>query len=376
VHHSPPPDGHPSALPRAVVGQPTVTLSPVPWWRPYRHSLGLCFLLLAAVTIKYGVSLHPNWFRFVDAAARWPDASQSLLAVGDRALLSNVAPSWLAGAVRATTNEAYVALSAVLTAGALTLPLLVSARTRGRSFAQLYFLVIAGGALAPVLLMWVGGYDAILACGLVIGAMCRSRWIGALGWLVAAITHSAVAIPAFLAWAAFILINESVRGDRRSVFAASMRLRLPLGALILGCVAIRLVTDIWGGSTDRLALFRAIPFSAIVESYAASWPWVLISGLGITWVLLLWPPVRRVRGTRVFTALAAGIVLLTPLIAVDQTRVTALILLPLTLAWIDSVASQVPDDEFRPVWRWMLVPALLVPIPVVWMGVSYWPHGL
>jgi len=342
------------------------------WWKTNRFALGLALLLLITVFMKYGLSLHPNWFRFVNAAALWPDASDSLLAVGDRALLSNVAPSWVAGAIRATSDKSYIGWSAFLTSCALVLPLLIAAGPRNRSFAQLYFLVIAGGAIAPVLLMWVGGYDALLVCGLVIGTSARSRWVAAIGWFVAALTHSAVALPALLLWATFLLLTANPRPWMRSVRS----LWLPAGAVALGCLTIRQITDIWGGSTDRFTLFRAIPFDGILQAYAASWFWIIFSGLGITWVLILWPSIRRLHSTRMFALLAAGTVLVAPLIAVDETRITVLLLVPVTLTWIDAVSGSLSPDEFRPIWRRMLVPALLAPIPVVWIGVSYWPHGL
>jgi hypothetical protein len=334
----------------------------------WTNPLGLSVILLVSVSLKYGFSLHPNWFRFLDAANQWPDASSSLLAVGDRALLSNVATSWLAGALGATTENSFIVFSVALTALALILPILLAPAGVARSFSQLYVLVAAGGSLAHVLLMWVGGYDALLVCALVVGALSRNKWIAAAGWFVAAFSHTSVAVPALALWIAFKLLDKPREEDKsptQSIFLAS-------AAIALGGLAIKLTTNAWGGSSDRLTLFRAIPFQAVLESYAQAWIPILFSGLGITWALLFWKRIRVLRSTRIFFLLALGTIVLVPLIAVDQTRISALILFPLSLSWIVSVSSQIETVKLNQVWRWMLLPALLAPIPVVWMGTAYW----
>ena len=338
------------------------------WTHIWSSPLGLGVLLLAAVSIKYGMSLHPNWFRFLDAATQWPDASHSLLAVGDRALLSNVATSWLAGALGATTEQSFIVFSAALTALALVLPILLAPTGVALTFSKLYVLVAAGGSLAPVLLMWVGGYDALLVCALVIGAMSKIHWIAAAGWFVASFAHTSVAVPALVLWAAFTLLNTSREANKKPVQV----IVLSSAAVALGGLAIKITTNIWGGSTDRFTLFRAIPFDAVLESYAQSWLLILLSGLGITWVLLLWKSIRVMRSTKIFFLLALSTIILTPLIAVDQTRITALILVPLMLSWIASVSTHIETERLNTIWRWMVIPALLIPIPVVWMGTAYW----
>jgi len=345
------------------IGTPQSRLRQI-WSNP----LGLSVLLLVTIGLKYGISLHPNWFRFLDAAIRWPDASSSLLAVGDRALLSNVATSWLAGVLGATTEHSFIVFSAALTALAFILPILLAPEGLARTFSQLYVLVAVGGSLAPVLLMWVGGYDALIVCAFAVGVLSRNLWISACGWFVASFSHTSVAIFALLLWAVFTLVDKPrnfVRLPTRSVLLSS-------SAVALGGLGIKLTTDFWGGSTDRLTLFRAIPFEAVLQSYAQAWVPILFSGLGITWVLIFWKCIRELRSTKIFFLLALGSIIMVPLIAVDQTRITALILFPLLLSWIVSVSFQIEIAKFNKLWRWMVIPALLIPIPVVWMGTSYW----
>jgi hypothetical protein len=324
---------------------------------------------LLIVTVKYGIGLHPNWFRFSDAVETWPDMAGSLLAVGDRALLSNSAHSWIAGALGLPGGGWYIALSLAMTAVALTLPYLMRHKPDEETFRRLALLAVVGGALAPVLLMWVGGYDALLVIGLTVGALARTPVIGGVGWFVAAATHSAVAIPAAAACIAFVSISRHV-SLRRGVSCATAA----VAGLALGWLVMRVATDHWGGSTDRLALFHAIPYHLIIESYLAAWPAILFSGLAFVWVLLLSKPIRERTSTKIFGTFAIIIVLLTPMIAVDQTRITALLLVPLTLTWLDRLATE--GLTLRRIWRRSILPAVVLPVPVVWMGVSHWPYWL
>ena len=229
-----------------------------------------------------------------------------------------------------------------------------------------------GGSLAPVLLMWVGGYDALLVCFLAVGALVRNRYVSAVAWALAAFTHSSVALPAALLWIGYIALNE--RGWRiRKTWACAVT---TVAACLVGYAAIHLLTDSWGGSTDRFALFRQIPFDGILQCYANSFPALIYSGLGITWILVLLPSLRRLTATRIFFALALAVILVVPLVAVDETRITALIMVPLTLAWIERVSVAVPAPTVGRIWRWVLVPALVVPVCVVWMGDIHWPYWL
>jgi hypothetical protein len=123
-------------------------------------------------------------------------------------------------------------------------------------------------------------------------------------------------------------------------------------------------------------MFRQIPFDDILQCYANAFPAIVFSGLGMTWILVFLPSLRRLTATRIFFALALAVILVVPLVAVDETRITALIMVPLTLAWIDRVSVALPAPTIDRIWRWALAPALVVPICVAWMGSTYWPYWL
>jgi hypothetical protein len=324
---------------------------------------------LGIVIVKYGVSLHPNWFRFDGALDAWPDMGASPLAVGDRALLSNAAPAWIAGAGQLPQGTAYTAYSIGLTLMALGLPFAMRLRKVDRLFVPVYAVLLVGGSLAPVLLLWVGGYDALLVIGLTLGALSRRLDLRTCGWFLASVTHASVALPAAIVWLTFHLC---CRPTTRQQF---VRLALPVGVgLAAGYLTIRLATESWGGSTDRLALFQAIPYHLIMEAYLGAFPAIVLSGLGIGWLLIALPRSREEQSTLVFAACAAIVVLTIPLVAVDETRVTALVLVPLTLAWLDRLALSASSMRRLP--NWVVAVAVVLPVPVVWMGVSYWPYWM
>jgi hypothetical protein len=337
--------------------------------RVLRSPATIAAVALSLVVLKYGVDLHPNSFRFSEAVGSWPDLTDSLLAVGDRALLSNAAPAWLAGALGLQPGTVYLGFSLALTVAALGLPFAMRCREVDRAFLPRYGVLLIGGSLAPVLLMWVGGYDALLVIGLTIGALARSAPVSTLGWFVASVTHASVAMPAALVWLVFRAASGSTQGPRLRYSALSAIVGLGVGFAV-----IRAATDAWGGSTDRLALFQAIPYELIWQAFIGALPAILFSGLGIGWLLVLLPSCRRLRATRVFVACAACVVLAAPLVAVDETRITALILVPVILAWLDAWATQADSAPRLP--RWVVAAAVIVPIPVVWMGIPYWPYWL
>ena len=69
-------------------------------------------------------------------------------------------------------------------------------------------------------------------------------------------------------------------------------------------------------------------------------------------------------------------VIVVPLIAVDETRILALCLVPVTLAWLTQVSARLTTQQVRLLWRHYGLLAALVPVAVVWMGTSYWPYWL
>lgn len=335
---------------------------------PWVVAAALASIALVAVTLKYGISWHPEWARLHDAAVNWPAMGEStLIAAGDRALLSNISLAWIAGALQATSVPAYFALCWAAVVVALILPFAM--RWNRPAFARLAFVVVAGGSLAPVLLAWVGGYDAIVAIAAIIAGLSRRTWLSAIGWLVLGLSHSAVAIAALLLWLPVMwVVGWRTPADRRVRATASVL------AVAVGWLAIRGLTDAWGGSTDRFTLFRSIDPSAIAASYLSAAPLVVFGAMGVAWLLFLDGRLWSLRSTRrmLVVALLASVAL--PLVAVDQTRIVALALVAGTMTWLDDATNRTgayePDGAL---WRTWAMAAAIVPVPVVWMGAVLYP---
>lgn len=334
---------------------------------PHWQGVALGFVLIALSVATYGAGLHPEVRRFVDGAARAPDLGASLLREGDAALMANGSLSLIGGALRVTTEPRFIALAAITTVLALCCPLFCRPWGTADRFPRIMFLVLLGGPLAHVLLMWLGGYDALAALAMILGALSRRPAVVFASWAVAAFTHAPVAVIGLALWWAVLLGTSGPYGQHFSRCG-----RWSAAGVVSGWVAIQALTDLWGGSTDRLALFRAIPFEGILECYVRSLPLMLFSGLGATWVLLTWRPLRNLRVTRVFLAVSAAATLGLPLIAVDETRIIALCLVPATLAWAAQAAREVSSEDVRLIWRRHVWVAALVPVPVIWMGSAYW----
>ena len=337
---------------------------------PWAVTSALAGAAVAIVTVKYGLTWHPEWARLHDAALNWTSMKDSaLITAGDRALLSNVSLAWVAGALQATSVRAYFVLCWSAAVVALLLPFAM--RWRSPSFARLAFVIIAGGSLAPVLLAWVGGYDAIVAIGAVIAALSRRPWLSAAGWLLMGFSHSVVALAALLLWAPVVWA-----GGRDTARARGTRIATGAVAVLIGWLAIRSVTDAWGGSTDRYALFSAIDPTAIAASYLSAAPLVLFGALGVGWLLMLDQRIWSLRSTRTMLVVALVAAVGLPLLAVDQTRIVALALIAAILAWIDDAAEAAdltPGTDGGRLWPTWAVAAAIVPVPVVWMGAVLYP---
>ena len=323
--------------------------------------------------VKAGFGLHPEWHRLQDAAAHWPTVMDSpLIMEGDRSLLSNMTTSMLSGLLGARTPMGYLAVSAALTAIAIALPLLMPAIRSSRTATRLAFVMIVGGATPAVLLSWIGGYDAIIVVAITIAALARTKWVSWAGWFVVAFSHAPVAFIALLLWLPMMALARR-REDTTSTLVRGTGASV---AVLVGWVTIRTLTDVWGGSTDRLSLWQAIDVGDIASAYLSSLPLLVFSILGIGWAVALHPAVRHTQLGRLLLAEAVVVLLVIPWIAVDETRISVLVLFGTVLAFAAGMANEIHEDAGRRIWRVLVVPAALIPVPVIWMGVPIvhpWP---
>jgi len=256
---------------------------------------------------------------------------------------------------------------------ALLLPFLMPITRDGETrphLPRLLFVIVAGGAVAPVLLSWIGSYDALIVIAATIAALSRNRWFSAAGWCLLGVAHAAVALVALALWLPMAWVTRPHEEHRRRI----TRLAMACVALAVGWLSIRAVSDAWGGSTDRWQLFRRLDPSDVLHAYAAGWPLVLFGALGVVWLIVLRREVRRTVPGRLLLTEAVLSAFVLPLVAVDETRITVLCLLASTLTWAAWTARMSPaTPAVTEQWRTYALAAAVVPVIVVWQGTVLYP---
>jgi hypothetical protein len=329
--------------------------------------------VIAAATVllgfvKYGVGLHPEWRRFQDAAVYWPDvANAPLIAETDRSLLSNITAAWIAGGLGVTSMPWYLLFHLVVNVIALSIPFAFPIVRKNPTVALLVFVVLIGGPIVPIVLAWTGGYDAVLVIFAALAALSRRWWFFGIGWLGLGISHASVAAAMLLIWLPVYWVTSTAS----SVRDRSIRAGLAALGVGTGWVFMRAVTDAWGGSIDRFSLFQQIGWPALVEAALVGMPLILITVLGVGWVLLLDSRFRSMTSTRVMllVALVAGIGL--PLVALDQTRIAGLAVFVAMLTWVASLNHVSIKWSTGISKRGYAILAAVVPIPIVWEGAAF-----
>jgi len=314
--------------------------------------------------LKTGIGIHPEWHRLWDGAIHWLDISQSpLLAEGDASLRSNIVGSWLSGAMGFDTAHRYLFMAMLLAALAIVLPIILAYRDNSTTRVKLAFIFVAGGSLAPIALTWIGGYDAISIIALIIAVMVRRQLVSTISWFVLALNHSPIALFALAAWLPIAWLIWHWDSVVRVISATT--------SVIVGSFVMHEITSAWGGSADRFALFRTIPFDAILHCYKSMLPFTIFSVLGIGWVVLADREIRRSTIGKVLIIEGLAISFLIPLVAVDASRIAGLIVIAPIFAWV--AHAQIPDQSAERIWRHTWLLAAIVPVFLVWQGALLHP---
>ena len=142
-------------------------------------------------------------------------------------------------------------------------------------------------------------------------------------------------------------------------------------AVIAGSFAMHTFTSSWGGSADRFALFRAIPFDAIWHCYITMLPLTVFSILGIGWIVLADRSVRNSAIGKALIVESLAISFLIPLIAIDSTRIAGMIVIAPIYTWIAHAHFNKPATQR--IWRHTWLLAVIVPMFLVWQGTILHP---
>lgn len=326
--------------------------------------LSLPAILIASGVVRYGIGLHPEWRRFHDAANAWPQVwTAPLMLEGDRSLLSNVSAAWIAGTLSLGSVRWYLVFQIGLTFLALAMPFLMPQVRASISQSRLLFLFVAGGPVTAILLSWSAGYDAILVLALTIAVLSRRRPVTFVAWFALGFSHTAVAVAMVLLWLPIAWLAEQRGSGERW-----LRPVVGVTGVLLGGIVIRILTDIWGGSTDRIALFRSIPYEVIWNANWAAFPLIVFSVLGIGWFVVFSPALRSSVIGRVLIVEAVIAAVVLPLVALDQTRIAGLAVLAPVLAFVAAAPAWFSEEDVARLWHRLKWIAALVPVLVIWQG--------
>jgi hypothetical protein len=315
--------------------------------------------------VKYGIAVHPEWARFYDVATHWPNVrSASLIMEGDRSLLSNITAAGLAGALGLTRLKFYMGFQILLALVAIALPFAMPSMRSRPAQAKVLLVFLIGGPVVPLLLSWIGGYDAIAVIGATIAVLARNRVLMPIGWALVAFNHASLAVAMLVLWLPMMWVLEQWRPARERLLRAGVA----AASALAGWFVIRRLTDMWGGSTDRLALFQSIGMENLWNGFVGALPLTIFTVLGVGWFVLLAPQVRSSLPGRLLLieALAAALVL--PMVAVDETRIAALALLPAVFVFTVRMDRFCSTEDLQQIWHRLWLIALIVPVPIVWEG--------
>jgi hypothetical protein len=205
----------------------------------------------------------------------------------------------------------------------------------------------------------IGGYDAIFCLAVIIAVLARSSAIAGAAWFVALFQQSSIGVLSLTAYVAFVW----VAGDRD-------RVRV-LSSLAGGAVGF-LTSLLWvwelGLKSSRSDAYELYPLSYYVDNLISGLPLSLFGILGIGWVVMLDPKLRALSSTRLVLVLALGCGLVLPFVALDQSRVPALVMLPVVLAWVLNLERDLSRSLQLRIARRYTPAAVVVPVVMVMTG--------
>lgn len=318
---------------------------------------------IAVCLIKYGAGLFPAWHVSSAFVENWsnPHASPILGPPADYFLRSPVS-TVAAGILGIDSARVFLVARILLVIVAIGLPFLLQASRSSTSLRVVVWVFVVGGPVPAIALSWVGSYDPVTIIGIEM-AILGGPVASITGWALVGMNHLEVAVLGWLLVLAVTIITS------RSPTQVK-RLLLGGGAIGIGAAATQLLIFWWGGATTRSAAFGALDVSAMTPpSLARYWPLIAFSALGLGWAIVLAPKVLKSRLGITVTGLALVVAAIVPYLALDQTRVLALVLFPAALTTALVLVRTAADTALR-LGKRLALAASVVPIPVIWVTVD------
>jgi len=344
--------------------------------RLYSALLGLLVALIGVV--KYGIDIWPGWPSMFAIAQNLADPHASPQLDGEQDyVLSSATSAVLLGAVPGINQFIFIAGSVVLAFVALILPFLAPKIARSKDKARILFIFMAGGALLPLLVTWIGSYDPTTVIGLTLALGFRQRLISLAGWILTGFNHSALGVISLLAAALIMWVSGADNPTEKRVNS------ILIGVLGL-CIGFLMNTSLlsyWGGATSRWELFRGYPLTFYINNTIAAMPILLFSALGVGWLVLLRPEWFKLPATKMLIALGVLLPIAFSLTALDQTRITAVALFAPILVFVSLSTDSLSSINLKRAWTALMAAAIIVPVPLFlvgeierngWQSILYW----
>ena len=330
--------------------------------RPLWH-LAVGILLLDVVKNGFGkVPEISDWARMAGTFPGRPAVNQ-----GDSFILSSPVGPAVAHLFGIGSAGGYAAFSFVATCFAIAILMLGLYKAGGRAAAGIGLVALFASPLSNTLLTWLGKEDPFLLLFTALTVLFDAPALACLGGMGLA-TANPEAGAVIIAISAALRVVSSRGG---TITVASSVLGFAAGC---GLVA---AYDLHIGATTggRFTFVQRTGGRELIREFVSELPTWIFSALGAYWICVaqLWGRVVR-RRERIVVLISALACVGVTIVSVDQSRIAALVSLPLVLWFVLRSARDVDAETLRASTSLALLLAVVLPRVVVQAGGTYVSH--
>ena len=314
-------------------------------------------LPLLVMLVRTGIGFFPigSINNFVQLTTAIPGAGH--LPGGAQYLYNSMTGPFLAHFVGVDNSVDWIRFHIVMIIIGIVIMGLMAAHAAGRRFVGVLYATFAAASVSTVLLGWVGSYDIYTLIGLTVMALSRWGWIAIFGGIIVGTTNIEMGAAAFVA-----LVVVGWADGRLQIWNA-------VGAaagLIIGHGLLLWWQHSHGVSGSRLGYAEAYGIDKIWHLSTHSLPALAMTWMGAATLLVGWTWLHRVSNRwRIVVALVIAI--LPGMLALDETRVSAVVVWPV-VAWLVARSFKKMPGPTSAAAAATLIVALVVPPVFMWEG--------